>query len=189
MPLQDQNLVLTGTTGVQGSQAITATAASLFTYDILNGQALLTASGTYTVPPNSIIGNSSFFGEDLGLGRGMGTPQVVGYTGSGTPAVGTSLTVQLQGAPDTLAAAGAISGLVFVVYIQTRVILLASIVASRRLFAFDFPRRQEGDGLPRFINLNFVVGGSNFTGLTVTAYINLGETSAQATLGQYASNY
>lgn len=181
--LNDQNLVLSN------AQAITATAVSTNTYDILNGASLLSASGTYAVPPNSVIGNASFFGEDLGLGRGVGTPQVVGFTGSGTPAAATSLTVQLQGAPDTLAAAGNVTGLVFVPYIQTRAILLASIVASRRLFAFDFPRRQEGDGLPRFINLNYVVAGSNFTGLTITSYINLGETSAQATLGQYPSNY
>jgi len=182
MPLQDQNLVLSS------AQAVTVTTPSTNTYDILNGAALLTAGGTYTVPPNSIIGvNQTFFGEDLGLGRGMGTPQVVGYTGSGTPGTATSLQVQLQGAPDN--GGGTIAGLAFVVYIQTRAILLASIIASRRLFAFDFPRRQEGDGLPRFINLNYVVAGANFTGLTITSYINLGETSAQATLGQYAANY
>lgn len=187
MPLQDQNLVLTGTGAVQGYQTITATAVSAFTYDLLNGAAIANSVGTYTVPPNSIIGNASFFGEDLGLGRGMGTPQVVGYTGPGTPGAATSLTVSLQGAPDN--GGGTIGGLTFVAYIQTRAILLASIIASRRLFAFDFPRRQEGDGLPRFIQLNFTVGGSNFTGLTVIGYINLGETSAQATLGQYSANY
>jgi len=187
MPLQDQNLVLTGVTTTQGYQTITATAVSAFTYDILNGVAIANSVGTYTVPPNSIIGNATFFGEDLGLGRGMGTPQVVGYTGPGTPTTATSLTVQLQGAPDN--GGGTIGGLTFAVYIQTRAILLASIIASRRLFAFDFPRRQEGDGLPRFINLNFLVGGSNFAGLTVEAFINLGETSAQASLGQYAANY
>ncbi len=185
MPLQDQNLVLTGQTGVQGYQTITGSAVSLFSYDILNGVPLLSASGTYTT--SSIIGNAQFFGEDLGLGRGMGTPQVVGFTGPGTPGAATSLTVQLQGAPDN--GGGTIAGLTFVPYIQTRAIALASIVANRRLFAFDFPRRQEGDGLPRFINLNFVVAGSNFTGLSVIGYINLGETSAQATLGQYPANY
>jgi hypothetical protein len=182
MSLMDQNLVLSN------AQAITGSAPSTLTYDLLQGLSLNTSSGTYIVPPNAVIGvNQSFFGEDLGFGRGVGTPQVVGYTGSGTPAGGTSLTVQLQGAPDN--GGGAISGLSFVAYIQTRAIALASIVASRRLFAFDFPRRQEGDGLPRFINLNYVVAGSNFSGLTVTSYINLGESSAQATLGQYAANY
>jgi hypothetical protein len=179
--LNDQNTVLSS------AQSITATAVSTNTYDILQGLSLSSSGGTYTAPPNATIGNASFFGEDLGLGRGVGTPQVVGFTGAGTPGTATSLTVQLQGAVDN--GGGTIAGLTFTPYIQTRTILLASIIASRRLFAFDFPRRQEGDGLPRFIQLNYVVGGANFTGLTLTSYINLGETSAQATLGQYASNY
>ena len=93
----------------------------------------------------------------------------------------------MQGAPDN--GGGTIAGLTFFPYIMTQVIPLASIIASRRLFAFDFPRRQEGLALPRFINLNYIVAGANFTGLTITSYINLGETSAQATLGQYAANY
>src|SRR4029077_7335109 len=180
--LNDQNLVLSG------AQAVSVTAASTNTYDILNGASIVTAGGTYTVPPNSIIGvNKTFFGEDLGLGRGLGTPQVVGFTGSGTPAVATSLTVHVQGAPCN--GVGTIAGLTFTPYIQTNAIPLASILASSRLFAFDFPRRGEGLALPRFINLNYVVGGAGFTGLTITSHINLGETSAQNTLGQYASNY
>ncbi|GEM_PF-1801306 len=188
MSLMDQNLVLTANSGSGTAyQTVTATAVSASTYDQLNGALIPTSGGTYATPPNSIIGNAQFFGEDLGLGRGVGTPQLVGFTGPGTPGAATSLTVQLQGAPDN--GGGTIAGLTFVPYIQTRAIALASIIASRRLFAFDFPRRQEGDGLPRFINLNFVVAGSNFTGLSIAAYINLGETSAQATLGQYPANY
>jgi hypothetical protein len=183
--LNDQNLVLSS------AQNVTATAPSTNTYDILQGLSLLTAGGTPGAYPagsvNSTIGNAQFFGEDLGLGRGMGTPQVVGFTGAGTPAAGTSLTVQLQGAVDN--GNGNVSGLTFTPYIQTQAIPLASIIASRRLFAFDFPRRQEGLGLPRFINLNYVVVGGPFTGLSITSYINLGETSAQATLGQYPANF
>jgi hypothetical protein len=190
MSLMDQNLVFTqgSQTGTNANyQGVTATAVSLGTYDILQGQMITTSGGTYTTPTPQIIGNASFFGEDLGLGRGMGTPQLVGFTGAGTPAAATSLTVSLQGAPDN--GGGTIAGLTFVPYIQTRAIALASIIASRRLFAFDFPRRQEGDGLPRFIQLNFTVAGANFTGLSIAGYINLGETSAQATLGQYPANY
>jgi len=66
MALQDQNLVLSS------AQAITATAQSTNAYDILNGGTLAVASGAYTT--NSIIGNATVFGEDLGLGRGVGTP-------------------------------------------------------------------------------------------------------------------
>lgn len=181
MALQDQNLVFSS------AQAITATAASTNTYDILKGNMITTSGGTYTVPPNDIIGNATFFGEDLGLGRGMGTPTIEVFSGSGTPITATSLQIALEGAPDT--AAGTIAGLTFTVYIETGAIPLASILASIRLAQFDLPRRQVGLGLPRFLQLDYIVGGANFGGLTVTSYINLGGTSAQASLGQYPSNY
>lgn len=181
MALQDQNLVLSS------AQAITASAASTNTYDMLNGASLNTGSGTYTVPPNSIIGNAEFFGEDLGLGRGVGTPSIEVYSGSGTPAAATSLQIAFRGAPDD--GNGSISGLTFTPYIETGAIPLASILSSSQLARFDFPMRQVGKGLPRFINLDYIVVGSNFTGLTVTAYINIGGDSAQSTLGQYPANY
>lgn len=179
MALMDQNLVLSS------AQAITATAQSTNAYDILNGNTLAVASGAYT--SNAIIGNATVFGEDLGLGRGPGTPTIEVFSGAGTPAAATSLEVQLQGAPD--AGTGNTSGVTYVVYGSTGAIPLASILASNRLAQFDLPRRRNTAALPRFYALNYVVVGSNFTGLTVTSYINLGGTSAQTTLGNYASNY
>lgn len=181
MPLNDQNLVFSD------NQAITATAVSTRTYDMLTGDNLATAGGTYTVPPNAIIGNAAFFGEDLGLGRGKGTPSVEVFTGSGTPAAATSLAIALQGAPDN--GGGTIAGLTFVPYISTRAIPLASILASSRIAQFDLPRRTDNQGLPRFLNLAYTVVGTNFTGLTLKSYINLGGTSAQGTLGAYPANY
>lgn len=177
--LADQNLVLSS------AQAVTATAQSTNAYDIMNGGTVAVASGAYVT--NQIIGNASTFGEDLGLGRGLGTPAIEVFSGAGTPAAATSLDIQLQGAPDP--GTGNTSGCTYVAYIGTEPIPLASILASNRLAAFDFPRRRVGAALPRFIALNYVVAGSAFTGLTLTSYINLGGTSAQATLGQYASNY
>ena len=179
MALMDQNMVLSS------AQAITATAHSTNAYDIANGGTLAVASGAYT--SNFIDGNATVFGEDLGLGRGVGTPAIEVFSGSGTPAGATSLDIQLQGAVDP--GTGNTSGCTYVAYLGTEPIPLASILASNRLAAFDFPRRRVGTAMPRFIALNYVVAGSNFTGLTVTAYINLGGTSAQAALGQYASNY
>jgi hypothetical protein len=179
MALMDQNLLLSS------AQAITATAQSTNAYDILNGGTLAVASGTYTT--NAVIGNASEFGEDLGLGRGKGTPAIEVFSGSGTPAAATSLQIAAQGAPD--AGTGNTSGVTYVTYLETGAIPIASILASNRLAAFDFPRRQVGAALPRFIALDYIVVGSNFTGLTVNAYINLGGTSAQSSLGQYASNY
>ena len=179
MALMDQNMVLSS------AQAITATAQSTNAYDIANGNAIAVASGAYT--SNFIDGNATVFGEDLGLGRGVGTPAIEVFSGSGTPAVATSLDIQLQGAVDP--GTGNTSGCTYVAYLGTEPIPLASILASNRLAAFDFPRRRVGAAMPRFIALNYVVAGSNFTGLTLTSYINLGGTSAQATLGQYPSNY
>lgn len=182
MALQDQNLVLSS------AQAITATAASTNIYDIEIGNTITT---TLTAVPNMIIGNATYFGEDLGLGRGVGTPAIEVFSGSGTPITATSLRISAQGAPMNVTAAGTgnTSDLTFVTYIETDAIPLASILASSRLAAFDLPRRRVGEVMPRFLRLNYTVAGSNFAGLTVTSYINLGGTSAQTTLGQYPSNY
>lgn len=180
MALQDQNLVLSS------AQAVTATAQSTNAYDLFTGNTIAVASGAYAT--NGIIGNATVFGEDLGLGRGKGTPVVEVFTGSGTPAAATSLTVQIQGAPD--AGTGNTSGVTYVAYAATGAIPLASILASNRLATLDLPRRQALAALPRFIALNYVVAGADFTGLTLTSYINLGSgASAQDTMGQYPSNY
>jgi len=179
MALQDQNLVLSS------AQAITATARSTLAYDLLNGNTLASAAGAYTSV--AIIGNATTFGEDLGLGRGKGTPSIEVFSGPGTPITATSLQISFDGAPD--AGTGNTSGVTYVPYIQTRAIPIASILASSRLAQFDWPRREVRQAMPRFVSLNYIVGGANFAGLTVTSYINLGGTSAQDSLGQYASNY
>src|SRR5437868_3521310 len=136
--LADQNLVLSS------AQAITATAQSTLAYDLFAGGTLLVSSGAaggaYTTV--GIIGNASVFGEDLGLGRGKGTPSIEVFSGSGTPAAATSLDIQLQGAVD--AGTGQTNGLTYVAYIGTEAIPLASILASSRLASFDFPRRRVG---------------------------------------------
>jgi hypothetical protein len=181
MALMDQNLVFNN-----GPQTITATAQSTTCYDIFAGIMINTTGAAYTTP--GIIGNATVFGEDLGLGRGKGTPQIEVFSGPGTPAAATSLDIQAQGAPD--AGTGNTTGLTFVAYIGTEAIPLASILASSRLARFDFPSRRVGAALPRFIALNYVVVGSAFTGpFTVLSYINLGGTSAQTTLGNFAANY
>lgn len=181
--LNDQNLVFSD------GQAITATAASTGTYDIEEG---LMKTTTFTKVPNAIIGNATYFGEDLGLGRGKGSPTVSVFSGSGTPITATSLQIGIQGAPmnPTALASGNVSDLTFTVYVETPAILLASILASSRLAEIALPRRSPpGVAMPRFLSLLYTVGGSNFSGLTVSAFMNLGDTSAQTTMGQYASNF
>lgn len=182
MALNDQNLVFSS------AQAVTATAASTNALDLEQG---LPVTTTFTPAPAQIIGNVTYFGEDLGLGRGKGTPAIEVFSGSGTPAAATSLQISFQGAPmnNTAFGSGNVSDLTFVPYIQTRAIPLASILASNRIAAFDWPRREVKAAMPRFVNLNYIVVGSNFTGLTLTSLVNLGGTSAQDSLGQYAANY
>lgn len=179
--LMDANLRLSN------GQAITASAASTNTIDLLQGLALDSGSGTYTVPPAQIIGNPTYFGEDLGIGKHMGTPRFVFTSGAGTPAAATSLTIGIRGAPD--AGGGAISGLTFTTYIQTGAIPLASILASTRLASIDFPKREVGKGLPRFIQAYYTVAGSNFTGLTMYADLTHGPDDAVDTLKNYGANY
>ena len=84
---------------------------------------------------------------------------------------------------------GTLGGLTFTAYIETGAIPVASILGSIRLAQFDFPRRQVGLGLPRFIQVQYLASTADFTTLTASAYINLGGTSAQTSLGQYPSNY
>jgi len=180
MALLDQNLAFQSI-----PQAVTATGRSTLAYDILTGNSIASTGAAYTT--NAIIGNATVFGEDLGFGRGLGTPSVEVFSGAGAPAAATSLQISFDGAPD--AGTGFTTGLVWVPYIQTGAIPLASILASNRLAVFDWPSRQIKKAMPRFVSLNYTVAGANFTGLTVTSYINLGGTTAQDTLGQYASNY
>jgi hypothetical protein len=179
--LMDQNMNLSS------AQVITGTALSTYTYDILNSAPLLSVGGTYAPSTSSIIGNATYFGEDLGLGRGPGEAVCVVTTGSTSPAGGTGLQIALQGAVDN--GGGTIGGLTFVPYIETRSIPLAGLTASTRIATIKLPKREIGQGLPRFINLNYIVSGSNFSGLTVTADFTLGTDDATGTLGQYAANY
>ena len=171
------------------AQAITASAQSTNFYDQLTGQLLTT---TYTPTPAGVIWpvNETYFGEDLGIGKGPGTPRVQVDTGT-VFATLTSLQVQFQGAPEnaTSHASGNRSDLVFVTYIQTDTIAAALLTANTRIASFDWPMRKTGAGLPRFVQLNYVVAGSSATTGTVNADVTLGDEDAQSTMPFYGSNY
>lgn len=171
------------------AQAITATAASTSTYDLETG---LLVTTTFTPSPNAIIGNATYFGEDLGLGKGQGTPYViVKQVNASTAATGTSLQVSFQGAPMNVTAFGSgnVSDLVFVPYLFGPSIAAALLTSNSEIFAFAWPARKIAQAMPRFVNLEYTVGGSNFTNLTVDADVSLGVDSAQGTLPQYPANY
>lgn len=170
------------------AQAVTATAASTNFYDQLTGDLDTTA---FTLTPNSIWSvNETYFGEDLGIGKGLGTPRVVVDVGTAFLTL-TSLQIAFQGAPNnaTAAASGLRSDLTFVTYIETDAIAVAALTANTRVAAFDWPMRKTGNGLPRFVQLDYIVGGSNATAGTINADVTLGDEDAQGTLQYYGSNY
>lgn len=169
-------------------QAVTASAASTNFYDQLTGELDTT---TFTLAPANIIPiNETYFGEDLGIGKGLGTPRVVVNVGTAFLTL-TSLQVQFRGAPNnvTAQASGLRSDLTFVIYIETDAIALALLTINTRIASFDWPMRKVGQALPRFIDLNYLVGGSSATAGTITADVTLGDDDAQGTLQQYGSNY
>lgn len=170
------------------AQAITASAQSTNFYDQLTGQSLTTS---YTPSPNAIFSvNQTYFGEDLGVGKGLGTPRVVVNVGQ-VFATLTSLQIQFQGAPEnsTSHSSGLRSDLTFVTYIQTDTIAVALLTANTRIAAFDWPMEKTGATIPRFVQLNYVVAGSNATTGTITADVTLGDDDAQVVMKQYGSNY
>lgn len=168
------------------AQAITADADSTYFYDQLTGDQNTT---TFDKSPKNTFGNATYFGEDLGIGQGMGTPRVVVSTGTVFATI-VDLTIKFQGAPNnaTAQASGNRSDLVFVTYIQTPAIALALLTANTRIASFDWPMRKTGQGLPRFVQLNYDVNTSATTG-TVTADVTLGPDDATGTLGQYPSGF
>lgn len=170
------------------AQAITATAASTSFYDALTGDIDTT---TFAKSPANIIPvNETFFGEDLGIGKGLGTPRVVVNVGTAFLTL-TSLQVAFRGAPNnaTAQASGNRSDLTFTNYILTDTIALALLTINTRIAAFDWPMRKTGATIPRFYDLNYVVAGSNATAGTVTSDVTIGDDDAQTTLNQYGSNY
>lgn len=169
------------------AQAITADAASTYMYDQLTGDQDTT---TFDTAPKNIWGSATYFGEDLGIGKGLGTPRVVVNVGTVFATIVT-LQIQFQGAPNnsTAQASGNRSDLTFVTYIETDDIPLAALTANTRIASFDWPmRRTSVSGLPRFVQLNYNVATSATTG-TLTSDVTLGDDDAQGTLQKTSANY
>jgi len=168
-------------------QVITASAQSTYFYDQLTADQDTT---TFNTSPSDIWGTATYFGEDLGIGKGLGTPRILVNTGT-VFATLTSLQVAFQGAPNnaTAQASGNRSDLVFVTYIESAAIGVALLTANSRIMSFDWPMRETGQALPRFVQLDYIVGGSSATTGTITADVTLGDDDATNTLPQYPNNY
>lgn len=169
------------------SQAVTASAASTYFYDQLTGDQDTT---TFNTSPNDVWGQATYFGEDLGIGKGLGTPRVVVNVGTAFATL-TSLQIAFQGAPNnsTAQTSSNRSDLTFATYIETDAIVTSLLTANTRIAAFDWPMRKTGQALPRFVQLDYIVAGSAATAGTITADVTLGDDDAQTTLSQLSNNY
>jgi hypothetical protein len=183
MTLMDINLQFSN------AQAVTASAASTNVYDLATG---LLVTTTFTKVPNITWGSSTFFGEDFGLGKGIGTPYViVKQVNANNATTGTSLQISFQGAPmnATALASGNVSDLTFSDYVLSAAIPVASLLSNTEIFSVAWPVRQIQKALPRFVRLNYTVAGANFANLTIDADVSLGADQAQGSLGQYPANF
>jgi hypothetical protein len=96
--------------------------------------------------------------RDLGIGDDPALKILVEVTTTFT--VGTSLQVNLQGAPDNGSGApGA-----FTTWYGTAVIAEANLTQGQRLLDIDFPRPPPGVAMPRFLQLQYITVGTHTTG-------------------------
>lgn len=120
---------------------------------------------------NMIPAAAALPGRDLGAGQSAsGTPKIMAIVTTALLAAGAAtLVVQVQGAPDNGAGApGA-----YVTMAESQAIPKAALVIGARLLDIDMPRPAPGQGVPRFIRLNYVVGTGPFTAGAIQAELVL----------------
>ena len=163
MAMTDSNLLFVG--GVTGS-AISITSSAVRSTGILDlATGLMNTGSTYATSPVS-TGNATVFGEDLSIGpRKFDFVAWIGTAFAG----GTSLNIAIQGAVD--ASSGTypanLSGLTWTTYAETGAVPVAVLTANGKIPLPDWPHRQIGAALPRFISLLFTPVGT-FSGGTIT---------------------
>ena len=174
------------------AQAVTSTALSTSAYDLLAGAAVPSA-GSYTTP-NSIIGNASTFGMDLGIGSIAAQPRCVIEAIAAFTTGGTTLQIQFQGVPDP--GTGTLSGASWVTFEQSDTLGVSLLTANTLIASFDWPIRksliagQTAAKLPRFVVLNYVVASGPFSTGSLTADNTIGGADdALGTLQQYPANF
>jgi hypothetical protein len=125
----------------------------------------LMGSGVGTPPPN-IIGNTTLFGTDLGIGA-VKTQLAVATGTAFTTADSCTLNVQFQGAPDTGAAGGYQPG-TWQTFVETGPLTAAQLTAQTVIARFDWPPAFPANERPRYMRLLFVTpSGDVFTAGTI----------------------
>lgn len=120
-------------------------------------------------PPKNIIGNTTLFGEDSGIGHWK--PEIqIGFLNNFVTANGATLNVAFQGAPDTGAAGGYLPG-TWTTFVETGAMAVASLVAGG-IARLDWPPAFPPNALPRYLRLLFSPpAGTNFTTGTISSAV------------------
>jgi len=124
--------------------------------------------------------------RDIGIGDDPAMKLLVQVTTTFTGTTGT-LAVQLQGATDN----GSGAPNAFSTWWVSPTYALATLTIGARLLDMDMPRPPAGIAVPRFLQLNYVIGTATMTAGTVAAYIVLDRhdqmynATANAILGGY----
>ena len=143
------------------------TASSVF--DLATGQMLTGSTYTAATALNLVWGNASVFGEDLGIGDGVGVPKFFTNVSTAiTTSNSATLNIQLQGAID--AGGTTISGLTWTTEVETGAIAVANLTLNAVVGKLWWPHRGAGQALPRFIRFNYNLGTGQFTAGAVSTY-------------------
>lgn len=103
--------------------------------------------------------------RDLGVGDDPAMKILVEVTTAFT--VGTSLQIELQGAPDN----GSGSPGTYTTYASGPVIAEANLTVGATLMDLDLPRKAAGAALPRFLRIRYVTVGTHSTGAVYGALV------------------
>lgn len=103
--------------------------------------------------------------RDLGIGDAPALKLLVEVVAA--PSGGTSLQVNIQGAPDS----GSGTPGSFTTYATGFAVPTASILVGTHLFDIDIPRPPPGVALPRYFQLQYIVVGTFSPGATLRSYI------------------
>lgn len=97
--------------------------------------------------------------RDVGIGDAPSLKLMCEVVTSFTSGGAGTLQLTLQGAPDNgTGAPGA-----YYTMLQSQAISLANLVQGARLFDVDVPRPPPGQALPRFLRLQYIIGGAAMT--------------------------
>jgi hypothetical protein len=125
--------------------------------------------------------------RDLGIGDDPALKLLCQVTTTFTSGGAGTLAVNFQGATDN----GSGAPNAFSTWWASPAYALATLVQGARLFDMDMPRPPAGIAVPRFLQLQYVVGGATMTAGQVSAFLVLDrhdqmyQSTANSTLGGY----